>query len=252
MSVVVVAGMRRGGSTLHFNLVCDILASTGRPVSSQWSRELAAGDLAPDGEVFKVVKTHASAPALAARFAAGGIPVAYISRDPRDCLVSYLKKYSKDYSWTEARKFLANIRDEYTFWTAMPAARCSRYETVVADSRAEIRHLAAHLEVVVGDDEVERIAGNRAIESQKARIEAIDWNSKARRIGVDLVDDASLLHSNHISSGEVGQWASRLERLQLAEIDAEFGDWLQLMGYPLGSSPAMRFFSVFRRRLART
>src|SRR4249919_3015361 len=115
--LIIAAGMRRSGSTLQFQLIVDVLAAAGIEAKTGWSASLDKLALAetPHG-VATVIKTHAVPDCRAADIQQAGALVFYTSRDPRDCLVSYLRKYNSSFKWTIANKFLSEISAEFKFW----------------------------------------------------------------------------------------------------------------------------------------
>jgi hypothetical protein len=107
----------------------------------------------------------------------------------------------------------------------------------MTDPAADVRGIAAHLDVPLGPGEAEAIAGRYSLEANKQRTEAIAEGF--RRRGLDLTDsrNATLsdadtqLHWNHIRKGEVGGWRAQARPDDIPLLAAECGGWVVANGY---------------------
>ncbi|HRO63194.1 sulfotransferase domain-containing protein [Thermomonas sp.] len=240
--LLLASGMRRGGSTLQFQILGDILRASGVCFESKYVDELEGADLAPgpDG-IVRVVKTHA-VPKEAVNSGAGHMQCFHIYRDPRDALVSYLAKYESAYTDERASRFLRMIQTEFNYWRGIEGVYTVRYEDIVSALSGEVARCARAMGADLGPDEIGRIAESRSLESQKRRIKEVDWGAESTiRNGQDLIDPETQLHSNHIRTGGCGAWQQELNKSGAAFIEANFGDWIEEMGYPLITSRWQRW-----------
>lgn len=240
--VFLACGMRRGGSTLQFQVLGDILRTSGVRFESRFVDELEAADLAPgpDGLV-RIVKTHA-VPKEVMDSGAAHMHCFHIYRDPRDALVSYLAKYESAYTDERASRFLRMIQAEFNYWRGIEGVYSVRYEDVVSALSDEVARCARAMGADLGPDEIGRIAESRSLESQKRRIKEVDWGAESTiRSGQDLIDPETQLHSNHIRTGGCGAWQQELNKSGAAFIEANFGDWIEEMGYHLVTSRWQRW-----------
>ncbi|MAE32416.1 MAG: hypothetical protein CMO43_12650 [Verrucomicrobiales bacterium] len=99
--LVVCNGMPRAGSTLQWNLVCELAEATGygAPIGATALDSISQDgvDAASRGERIYVVKQHDVWPGLIERVQRNepGIRVCYIYRDLRDVAVSMQNKWSR-------------------------------------------------------------------------------------------------------------------------------------------------------------
>ncbi len=248
MRLVVAAGMRRGGSTLQSQYLLDLLQRCDRSSQIEYLPEIARADLElPAGRDCRLIKSHKAARCDRRCFGEVGATVVYITRDPRDCLVSHLRKYGKPYSDEAAAKFLGQLRSEFGYWTSGPLAHWARYERVLADPATEVRALAAALDIDVDDSAVASIVANRSIEQQQQRIASFDWVEDAVVSGVDRIDPRSQLHRNHIHGGEIDGWKRILDRAATRTVESRFGELIEALGYRLTTSRLERISARVRR-----
>lgn len=244
-------GMFRAGSTLQFQIVAHVveLAGLGRRVPwappeefprirNQWSRY---GPL-------KVFKTHRMTGAIQAEFDDGGAKAVYIYRDLRDVVASWIRKHDVAFDQVfHDRDLVGESLAMYDRWTARQSVLISRYEDAVGDLPAEVSRIATFLGVGLTPAECDRIAGDYSIDRQLERIETLKEDpTRGASGGTDQVFDRdSLLHTNHIASGQHGAWSAVLTDLQVAMIERRAGGWLVDRGYEL-VNPNLGFMDRLR------
>ena len=244
--------MRRGGSTLQYQLITDVLAASGIEFEAGWIASVDAQCLDPIAKgKWRIVKTHGIPACALDQVLNSGAIVFYISRDPRDSLVSYMRKYSIAYTETAASRFLSGIEAEFRYWTSLPITHCMIYEDLVRNAPREIERVASALGCSLEVSEIERIAKSRSIEQQKQRIEMLDWDKHGIRLGKDFIDRESLLHSNHIHGGEIGGWRSQLTKDQITSVESGFGAFIRACGYQLQTHVWQRWKFRILQRVAR-
>jgi len=213
---VLCCGMRRGGSTLSYNLVSALIEKGG------------VGQ--------RVVKSHEFIPEVKVMARTGQAKVTYVFRDIRDVLVSYHHKNGRSFTEIIRQSFLEGIMAEHAAWVSLPEAYVTQYEVMVADVPLEVRKLAEFLDVKVSVDESEVIAEQFSLSMQQQRIANFNYETEGEGRGQDRYDPSSLLHPNHINSGEVGQWRADLVALQTAYIENICYHYLQDGGYVITST----------------
>ena len=252
-ATLVACGMRRGGSTLQFQLIGDILKTGEVLFESEWISDLQDTDLAAteSNSVVRVIKTHSIPKCSPASLSAEHVKCFYICRDPRDALVSYLAKYESAYSDELAGRFFNMVHGEFKFWSSLANTHVARYETVVASLAAEVASSAREMGICLGESQVGEIAKSRSLENQKKRIEGFDWGTDAIRIGKDLIDPGTQLHSNHIRTGGSGGWRTELTADAVLFLETRHGQCILDMGYVLTTSRWSRLFYRFAKLMAK-
>lgn len=154
----------------------------------------------------------------------------YIYRDLRDVAVSLMNKWGQpfDQVLTEIPAILA---DHYG-WLSMPDVCAGKYETILTDDGLQfmVATLANFLDLDIGPAEIETIAQCHTLEAQRERLKQIDW-SRAALARQARRDPVTTLHDNHIVSGAVGQWKSRLTKEQVADVEKVGLKYLMENGY---------------------
>ena len=240
--IVVSASLKKSGSGWYFNLTNDLLVAAGhtdvRALREAYGLEAVLQEdncrinpnalnlarvLRPhrQGHTF-AVKTHAApTPSLRLLLRLGLARATYIYRDPRDVVLSALDHgerlrlagkpnvLAELESVDDAARYVRRLLDDWEAWTALPGTLVTRYEDLVADDLAEIRRLAAFLDLDVPDDAMRDIAARYRPERR-------------------LVEAGQRLHFN---KGIVGRFRSRMNPHELALCTEHFGPYLRRMGY---------------------
>lgn len=238
--LVISCGMMRSGSTLQYQLAVELLQRAGRGEGIGEVRHTICQDLeAQTHGQTHVVKVHKrqlldGVPAAIADGYATGL---YISRDIRDVAVSLMnmRQISFERLIFRSGEVQQALRD-YEAWTALPQMLISQYEVMMADLTHEVQRIAAHLQIDISPETAAEIADQYDLKRQKQRIQA--WKSDPS-YDASQHDPNTLLHHNHIRSGETQQWRSVLTPMQIAYLEYIAGDWLRSQNYEL-SQPQWR------------
>ncbi|MDJ0507683.1 MAG: sulfotransferase domain-containing protein [Crocosphaera sp.] len=242
--LIICCGMMRSGSTLQYQLTVEILEKTGKgkgcgEIRNSNCQELLEKDSSTSMQVFKVHQfRHLKGvkKAIADKQAKG----IYIYRDIRDVTVSLMKMRKATFERLifETGEIKECIRDFYN-WTNLDNMLISRYESMVNNLPQEVLKIAEHLNIDISQEDAQEIADHYSIEQQKKRIK--QW--KNNQVNENLYDPKSLLHGNHISSGQHNQWNKILTPIQVAYLESISKDWLSLVNYPLTQPLTMQWLS---------
>jgi hypothetical protein len=255
--LVLCNGMARSGSTLQYNLVCDVVEAAGVGTGHGG----AENDLGPGPDLreanatpeVKVYKAHEALRGTVPWIAQGhdGVRICYIHRDLRDVAVSLREMQGGEEDHIVgvlddavlAYNELRPVRDSpYVLW------QC--YEDVVADVRGATGEIARFLKLEVPSNIIDEIADGCAIDSarqvmtQVRRLMEADLAradaSEVRRVRKamrdrtqDWRDPVTLIHWNHISrhGGASGVWRTELPEPLLATIVERYAEWFADAGY---------------------
>lgn len=236
-------GMRRAGSTLQYQLTSDIVESKGIGKAMGWITpqqfsQMEAKHATKEG--YLVVKCHSYIEEAAELLSRRRAKAVYVYRDVRDVVVSAMKKNRKPFWHLVLSGFVEMVLDEYSQWTDVDNILVSRYETMVLDLREEVLRVAGHLGVGLGTSLADELSDRYTLDKQRQRIRAIDYKNQDLGEEADLYDPASLLHRNHIHSGQSGQWRTELSRFQVALLEYIAYDWLIDRGYSVSQTWANR------------
>lgn len=238
--IVICAGMYRAASTWQYEVVADLIERHrgGSRLGYMTGVEFAAwerrGGAASSG--WWVLKSHEGHPRFAAALRAGRARAVTSWRDPREVVESLLHKRRLDFDTMARRGMIHQVLANDRFWRR-PGVLGQSYEDVTAHPIAAIREVAGFLGIEPAQSEAETLAAEYAPEANRARAEAL-----ARRLierGVPLDDPAnaqwhdprSLLHWNHLRSGDSPGWSTARGAADRVVLGRVFGRWLIRHGF---------------------
>lgn len=239
--LIICAGMPRSGSTVQYQIVCEIVESLGLGMTMGWvevpNQELldSLENVAFRKDKFLVIKSHNYSNQVKTLVEVGKVKVVYVYRDLRDVAVSLANKFSK--STENAISRLSIQLNNYYLWTGIDKIMVSRYESMTNNLYDEVLKIANYLEVAVSNDLARSISSKLDINEQKQRIKKLEQNSSSviKSSGNDVYDPVSQLHNNHINSGKWGQWKESLLKEQIEYIESLAFSWFVDRDYPLST-----------------
>jgi tetratricopeptide (TPR) repeat protein len=241
LMLIICAGMMRSGSTLQYQIVCEIIEYLGLGMTIGWtkipSQELLDNlqNVVLRKDKFLVIKSHNFCSEVKALVRSDQAKVVYVYRDLRDVAVSLNNKFTK--STKDAILWLGDRLNNYYFWASIDKIIVSRYENMINDLYGEVLKIAHYLGVAVSNDLAKSISYKLDINEQKQRINKLEQDSSSviKLSGNDVYDPVSQLHNNHINSGKWGQWKESLSKEQIEHIESFAFSWFVDRGYPLST-----------------
>lgn len=232
--------MQRSGSTVQYQIVCEIIESLGLGMTMGWvsvfNKELLDNleNAAFRKDKFLVIKSHNFSTEVKALVEAGKARVVYVYRDLRDVAVSLANKFSN--STDSAISALGHELNSYYLWAGTDKIIVSRYENMTNDLYGEVLKIANYLEVKVSSDLAKTISNKLEVNQQKQRIKELENSSHViKSSDNDVYDPVSQLHNNHINSGKWGQWKESLSKEQIEHIESWAFSWFVDRDYPLST-----------------
>ena len=205
--LIVSAGMPRSGSTLLFNMVRLLLLEkikddSKSSLSSCWISEISKTQEAS----LYLVKTHRLSHLILQK----SEMALYSYRDVRDALVSCHKKFGKPPSIETVREWIS----QYNL-AKKNSVKMIRYEDMIENMYFHILNIERHLSLNLGEEDMQVICQKlSSIDNQKI------CSSDKRDFSSD-----TLLHTNHITGTQVGEWESIIEKKLIDNIHREFKWW---------------------------
>ncbi len=254
-------GMQRSGSTLQFQIAAHLVEQAGLGTRVEWVPPQEFGKVRDKYAGYggwKVFKSHICTEQMVEEFQRNNALGVYIYRDIRDVFVSLIRKNKLTYSPTWVDNLLEVFLNDYRRWTTQPRMLVSRYEDVLTDLAAEVERIAGHLGIPLERAESESVARLYTREKQLERISEAAANNDLTTARGNVLNPRTLLHTNHIQSGEWGTWRGYLTPRQIAFIEDGARQWLLDHDYPLDLGERRRSWLAFwgrqemrARRMAR-
>ena len=225
-------GMFRSGSTVQYQIASHLVEHCGRGRRITWH--------SPD-EFDSVRRTHAAEPGMLVFKAHGltaamreeldrrGVRVITVHRDIRDVVVSALRKNGWTFRHVWKNGYLQRWTRRFEEWAALPGALVSRYESLFESLEDEVRRIAGLLGLPTDDTLATAVAAEYAIDRQRER--TADIRGQQSRGMLAKFDPHSLLHFNHVASGEVGIFRHALAPAEIRAIEDACREWLDRWGY---------------------
>lgn len=246
-------GMFRSGSTVQYQIASHLVEHWGRGRRITWHSpdEFEAVRLTHSDEPgLLVFKAHGLTAAMREELDRRGGRVITVHRDIRDVVVSALRKNDWSFRHIWKNGYLQRWTRRFEDWAALPNALVSRYESLVGDLEDEARRISGLLELPADEALVNSVASEYAIDRQQERLAHI--REKQSRGMLTKFDPHSLLHFNHVASGEVGIFRRALAPAEIRAIEDVCGEWLDRWGYPRADIPLSVAGRLQRWSLGRT
>lgn len=222
--LILVCGMQRSGSTLHYQIAKELVERLGAGSGLGWSWDLVTPELTRKGAARSVVKVHSPCEPHERALDRDRVQMLYSYRDLRDSMASLIQKRGP----LEPDAFAWNVRDaldSYAHFTRAGRVLISRYEDFTRDIAGEVERIGAFLGLSASASLRDELVRGLDLDAQRRRIASVEWREG------QAWDPGSLLHHNHIRDGAVGKWRTVLTPEQVATIHAMAGPWLVERGY---------------------
>lgn len=245
--IVICDGLIRSGSTWSFNvcrLMGDMIAARrGQTSGSAYLHKFTLDEFLNTQAYVRtgpaVIKNHELGPVALDSIRIGRAKAVCTIRDPRDCVASDIVFWGAGFDASLNRvlaslKYLASYQD-------FGRTLFIRYEEMMEDRLWQIKRIAAYLQISIDQKEAELIDAQTNIRASRKLCQDL---GKRREEDVDIIldvhrrDRTTLLHDNHIGTGEVGRWRRDLTPEQGQMLTKLLWRSLQVLGYESDGSIA--------------
>lgn len=235
---VFACGSVRSGSTLHYNLLSQIVekCEIGKRIEFYPPNQFTVAQKKyADYNGIKVFKTHKLTPEIALELKENRAIGFFTYRDLRDVVVSLANKSGKGIgAFVASNRFVKNYLNNFYQWESIPNVYFSRYENFAFDIFSEVLRVSSILKL---DEASEQLAKEISNELNIDKQKEIALNSRdSQTEGNAVFDKKFLLHKNHINSGEYGQWKLQMNARGVYKIEGQAYNWLLNNGYEISSS----------------
>lgn len=241
--IVLAVGMPRAGSGWHYNLINDLMKTTGCADATEIRRRFHLSSILTEvncnigvlsvrrlamvsvpallGNTF-VIKAHAAPTAASHALARVGLlRAAYIYRDPRDAMLSALdfgrravakgrpNAFSHLADFNKGLDFIEGYVRIWEKWMREPRTLVSKYEDLLVNYDAEVQRLLEYFELDGGAARVGAVIARYRPEQAEGR------------------------QGTHFFKGKVGRFREAFSAEEQSELASKLGPALREMGYPI-------------------
>lgn len=231
---VICCGMMRSGSTLQYQIVKEIVEMNeiglglGYFNNNDLIKTLSA--FHNDNTTY-VVKIHHYFE-LPTGLSKNDFKFIYSFRDIRDVVVSLMNFEQKEFINIFNQFRFYQLQVQHYRWLKKNGIYISKYEDFVLDIPREIINISSFLNIDISESSIKRLSKKLSISQQEHQI----VNSQTIEKYDCTYSPETLLHKNHINSGEIGQWKDQLSNFQIASVEYSWKDWLLQNNYSLNRS----------------
>jgi hypothetical protein len=153
--------MNRAGSTVHYQIACEIVESSGAGVRlgsivpEQFPRIQA--DCRQHNQIL-VIKCHGFIEAATALCEKNEAKAIYVYRDVRDVIVSMMNKRARSFWPIVLLDSIGIALDNYYLWNGISDVLVSRYEAMVKNLEQEVHNISKYLGISLEETKARRIA----------------------------------------------------------------------------------------------
>ena len=247
---IIAGGSKRSGSTLQYNIVSELIerTKTGQRVEFAKPENFNSIYEKYDGvEGYKIFKCNELTPKIRQLITEGKALGLFCYRDLRDVIVSFKNKDNLNIQNSNSvqnlvNQYLQNFHD----WIVLNNTLVSKYENFVDDIESEISRISLFLGLEVDDKDVSEIA-KKLHRSNLKKSQANPENEVFVKNSTKgfYFDNKTLLHKNHIHSGEPNQWKNELPHNVLNRIEKTSAEWLYNNGYVISNAKLIDGVSLY-------
>lgn len=215
--LLVIAGMRRSGSTLAYQLGCAI---AGNKSGLRKISEVPKG--VENRQDWYVIKTHRYLPETLPEIESGKVQVIITIRDPRDIATSIMSL--KEQPFDMALSKVAWEIEQYRFWLGnCKGLHILRYEDFYNNLEVLIRKISGAIGMELDQSKIDELSERFSFENNMARSKEI------------VKTEADYMFPGHIQDGIVGKWRVWLTDEQIEQTYECIGSkWFEDNRYRLG------------------
>ncbi|MBT6203905.1 MAG: hypothetical protein HOI34_09395, partial [Rhodospirillaceae bacterium] len=180
--------------------------------------------------VFGVIKAHRIGPQTRKSIAVGRIRNVYTIRDPRDAMGSMLG-FGPPKDAEERRsllRYFSAVLEQGTAFLGDGKSLVIRYEEMVVDPPAQVRAIARHLDLGIGEDLIGKVHEATGVKRMQKIVDKLEAEAEGDE---DKWDEKTQIHVSHLQGGEVGRWRRDLTPAFLEQVERTFEPWMSPFGY---------------------
>jgi hypothetical protein len=239
--LIICCAVNRSGSTWTYQLVKELLKESSYTDLSYLdvSESNKIIDALKHSKLPVVVKMHYYAPQFDSLEEIKNARLIYSHRDIRDIIVSLSRKTNRPAADIVDMPFLEKAIDCYPDWSKHQGYLPIDYTLIRNKPSKAVMKIANHINCNIPTERAVEIAEKLSLENQKKRIAKMRSTLKGGILALlqranilhGAKDRDTLLHYNHIQSGEVNEWKKVLTYEESERIVEKYKNWMKELGY---------------------
>ena len=239
--LIICCGVNRSGSTWTYQVIKELLKDESyTDLSFIYASEAnKITDALKQSKLPVVVKMHTYAPLLDSLEEMDYAKLIYSHRDVRDIILSISRKSKRSIDDTINMPFIKDSIESYSDWCKHSCFKPISYTTIRNEPSIAVMQIANHINLDISKEKGIEIAEKLSFKNQKKYIANMRSSLKGRFLAIlqnfrllnVARDKDSLLHYNHIQSGEVDEWKAVMSYKQAEEIYDKYSDWMMSFNY---------------------
>lgn len=237
-TVIICCGINRSGSTWVYQVMQELnkekeVTDLGFIDSDLTSLEEAI----TSGDEIILVKMHNHTSSLKDKLDGQNVKLIYSHRDLRGSVLSLMKKTSKPFEKVYLLPFFKDAVESLSDWQSYGDIHYIDYRDIKLNGSETVRGIASYLEQP--ENQADTIADKFSMKNQKKRINnyrkspKVMWQIVLHKLRLRPMpkDEKSLLHFNHIQSGQLEEWREVLNEEQSQLILSTYMEWMTFFSY---------------------
>jgi len=244
-------GPVRSGSTLQFNIVREIVehSNSGQSLKYVYPDQFPeVYDEFKNSEGIKVFKTHSITPIMEKMIRNGEAMGVSCFRDVRDVIVSmHHKSNSPIHTDSDFSEFTKKYIEYQFFLEELPNLYLSKYEIFYCNIHEEVKSISKFLQIELSDQLINKISNELTFSNSQDAVRKAKKEKFIGRNGAEyLIEEKTLLHSNHFRHIHPGAHGNYLSRKNIRSIEKEAYSWLVQRKYPVSlHSKLLNLFGLY-------
>jgi Sulfotransferase domain len=219
-TIVICAGLYGSGSTWCFNAARKLLSNDEADESEIFS--LYSDNLTHNQDAglamanVAVIKTHCPSPGMRCLAREASLPTFVTIRDPRDCVVSMMQRFSMSFERSLAA--VTSSAKSISAWTSLAPAHPLRFEDGFTNVPQTLRMMADVLGVSPPESRYDAVFASLSPAAVRQfvvrRFDGLDTANAEQ-----IFDAATHWHPGHVGDGAVGKFSRLLSEAEIEKVE---------------------------------
>lgn len=215
---VIAAGMQRSGSTVQYQIAKHLIEAASAGKALGWFPDEEHANLADrfaGDNSLHLIKSHNKTDFLKERIRNNDALIIYSHRNILDVISSLKKKYKISFTENDLKNTVLRIKQTHLDWMQYEDILIQKYDDILNHLDICIKEIADFIGIDAPPEELQTMASKLSLDAQKDSIaELCQSDSLVHFNENNVFDPESLLHTNHIDSGQIGRHRDNISKAE--------------------------------------